>query len=158
VKNNILILLGVLALIAAGGSAAYVLTRGFRNNNPGNLEYGTPWQGVIGHDEQGYAIFGPWRQLTAIQAGIRAMGKDLLAKMARGLNTVRAIVAVYAPVSENPTEQYTYSVASEMNVGKDDPLGPENLYDLVSAMIYFENGQHASTVDLITGVNAALTT
>jgi hypothetical protein len=144
--------LAVLAIIAAGGGVAYVLTRGFRNNNPGNLMFGTPWVGVTGHDDGGYATF------DTLTNGIRAMGKDLLAKMGRGLNTVRAIVTVYAPPSENPTDNYVNSVASEMGVGPDDTLTVGNLYDLVSAMIYFENGQHASSADLAAGVNAALTT
>lgn len=155
-KNDGLLWLAIFAIIAAGGGVAYVLTRGFRNNNPGNLMYGTPWVGVVGKDAQGYAIFGPWGTLTALQAGIRAMGVDLLTKIGRGLNTVTGIVSVYAPPSENPTDSYINSVASEMGVGPDDPLTRDNLYDLVSAMIYFENGQHASAADLNAGVSAAL--
>lgn len=152
-KNDGLLILGVLALLAAGGGVAYVLTRGFRNNNPGNLrDVGIAWVGLTGHDNQGYATF------DTLRNGIRAMGKDLLSKMGRGLNTVRGIVNVYAPPSENPTESYVNSVASEMGVGPDDPLSADNLYDLVNAMIYFENGQHASSYDLVAGVNAALNT
>lgn len=152
-RNDGLFWLAVLAIIAAGGGVAYVLTRGFRNNNPGNLmDAGIAWVGLTGHDEQGYATF------DTLTHGIRAMGKDLLTKMGRGLNTVRAIVTVYAPPSENPTDSYVNSVASEMGVGPDDTLTAGNLYDLVSAMIYFENGQHASAADLSAGVNAALTT
>jgi hypothetical protein len=146
-------LLVIGALVTAGGGAVYLMTRGFRNNNPGNLlDAGIAWVGLTGRDDAGYAIF------DSLTHGIRAMTKDLLTKMGRGLNTVRAIVTVYAPPSENPTEDYIASVSSEMGVGPDDPLTVGNIYDLVSAMIYFENGQHANAADLSAGVNAALTT
>jgi hypothetical protein len=152
-KKDTLFLLGAFALIAASGGAAYVLTRGFRNNNPGNLmDAGIAWVGLVGHDDAGYAVF------DTVRNGIRAMAKDLLTKMGRGLNTVRAIVTVYAPPPDNPTENYVNSVASEMGVGPDDTLTVGNLADLVSAMIYFENGQHAHSADLVAGVNAALNT
>jgi hypothetical protein len=147
-------LIAIGALIVTGGAGVvYLMTRGFRNNNPGNLmDVGIAWNGLTGHDDAGYATF------DTLQNGIRAMGKDLLSKMGRGLNTVATIVAVYAPPSDNPTADYIATVSSEMGVDPDTPLTAANLYDLVSAMIYFENGQHASAADLAAGVNAALYT
>lgn len=148
-KRETLLLLIVLAIIATGGGVAYVMTRGFRNNNPGNLTYGTPWNGVVGND-------GPYAVFDTLQNGIRALGKDLLAKMGRGLTTIRSIVTVYAPPSDNPTESYIGSVSARMDMDPDATLTVGDLANLADAIIYFENGHSTSAAVLQSGINAAL--
>ena len=136
-KKENLILFGILALIIAGlgGGVALMHTRGFRNNNPGNLKAGPAWRGVVGVDRAGFAIF------DTMENGVRALGKDLTAKMGRGLDTVREIINVYAPPSENPTSSYVAKVSEWLGVSPDAPLTSRDLPDLISAIIRFENGK-----------------
>lgn len=84
--------------------------RGVRNRSPGNIRAGVGFKGEIGADADGYARF------DTDHNGIRAIGVDLLTKYRRGLVSVRAIVSVYAPSSENDTEAYIRAVCNETGV------------------------------------------
>lgn len=117
-------------------------TRGERNANPGNLRYSPeiPWQGLAEppHDDGGYCIF-----RTSIM-GIRAIAKDLLSKWHRGLRTVRQIIDVYAPPSENDTSAYISDVCERLGVGPDDDIDLSDnaaLCKFVRAIIQHENGR-----------------
>ena len=115
-------------------------TRGFRNNNPGNIEYNPAnnWVGQTGSDGR-YAIF------SKMRFGIRAIGKLLDTYHNRhGLNTIRGIVSRWAPHNENDTAAYIESVAQYTGFGVDDPLYFGSADDkalLVNAIIRHENGQ-----------------
>ena len=136
--TKMLLLLG-LAALAVTGVGVYVATRGFRNNNPGNLRnFGIPYVGFIGEDADGYSIF------DTLENGIRAMGKDLLAKIGRGLNTVEKIITVYAPAADNnPTEGYIAKVSEWTGFKPNQVLTPNEMPALAAAMIRFENGTAA---------------
>jgi hypothetical protein len=125
-------------------------TRGFRNNNPGNLKFGTPWKGVTGQDAKGFAVF------DTMENGVRALGKDLTAKMNRGVNTVREILYIYAPPSDNnPTPTYVAKVAEWMGVSPDDVLYPErDLPGLIDGIIRFENGKRLDARTINAGIVA----
>jgi hypothetical protein len=124
-------------------------TRGFRNNNPGNLKAGTPWVGVVGVDPKGFAIF------DTMENGVRALGKDLTAKMGRGLDTIREILYVYAPPSDNnPTASYVSKVAEWVGIGPDEALIPSDLPRLIDAIIRFENGKRLDSRTITAGVRA----
>lgn len=127
-------------------------SRGFRNNNPGNLKAGIPWLGVTGVDPKGFAIF------ETMEYGVRALAKDLQAKMARGLDTIREILYVYAPPSENPTENYVARVSEWMGVSPDAKLSQVDLLSLTDAIIRFENGRRIPFDVLARGVSMALPT
>lgn len=135
-KRETVIVIGILLVAAlAGGGVVAMNTRGFRNKNPGNLRGPTPWQGRVGTDPQGFAIF------STMEYGVRALRVDLTAKLNRGLDTVRKIVTVFAPPSDNnPTETYITKVSEWMGVHPDQPLGPGNLPGLVDGIIRFEQG------------------
>lgn len=109
-------------------------TRGIRNKNPGNLRGNIPWRGRIGSDPDGFAIF------ETMELGVRALRVDLTAKLARGLNTVRKIVTVFAPPNENPTDNYIAKVSEWMGVTPDQPLTAADLPGLVNGIIRFEQG------------------
>lgn len=150
-KNRELFLTVIIGLLVAGG-IYMVETRGFRNNNPGNLRFGVKWLGVIGQDSEGYAIF------DHLENGIRAMGVDLLTKMARGVNTIASIISVYAPSGDNnPTNTYIASVAEWTGLDPNQTLTRDDLANVVNAMIRFENGHTAPTSTLNEGINRALT-
>lgn len=132
-------------------------TRGERNNNPGNIRFNSSftWQGQAGKDSGGYLIF------DTVENGIRAIGKDLLTKFSRGLNTVRKIISVYAPSFENDTESYIRAVSSAMGVDDSETF---NLYSasqlrtFVVAIIRHENGRvNFSTAQIDAGIERALT-
>ena len=136
--------MGAAVALASGG-----FTRGFRNNNPGNLKAGTPWKGVIAVDPKGFAIF------DTMENGVRALGKDLSAKMARGVDTVRKILYIYAPPSDNnPTASYVDRVADWMQVDPDQPLSLAHLPNLVAGIIRFENGKPLAANVIAAGLRA----
>lgn len=149
-SRNTLLYIGLAILAAAvlGGGIMYANTRGFRNNNPGNLKYGTPWKGVIGQDPEGYAIF------DTMVNGVRALGKDLQAKINRGLNTIDSIMRVYAPASENPTENYIAKVEDWTGIGRFERLSVADLPIVMPAIIRFENGHAIDEPTLQAGILA----
>lgn len=83
-----------------------LVTRGMRNNNPGNLRAGF---GQVGTDSGGYAVF-PSRE-----AGYNAAARQLVGYHNAGLDTINAIVSKWAPASENNTQAYVSSVVQSMN-------------------------------------------
>ena len=102
---------GVLDTIRnAGARLVNALTsRGYRNNNPGNLRYiaKNPWQGQIGNDN-GYGIY------DTPQNGTRALGHQLRAYGDRGLNTVKLIISTWAPSSDNDTIAYIGDMSTQL--------------------------------------------
>lgn len=111
---------------------------GIRNNNPGNLRYLTgahAWDGQIGN-AGGYGVY------RSPDRGVRALGQQLQVYERRGLRTVRAIVGVWAPPSENNTAAYIADVARKLGVQPDDPISVTNrLPELAAAIIQHENGE-----------------
>lgn len=91
-------------------------SRAFRNNNPGNLRYaGQP--GATGRDSSGFAIFPDY------PTGWDALLRDLRAKLGRNPSlTIRSLLNVYAPPSENDTGAYINAVADELGMSADAPL------------------------------------
>lgn len=145
-------------LLSAGTAPAGLESepRGVRNNNPGNIrQSSTAWQGEVQGNDPSYATF------ATPEAGIRAMGKNLLAYQDNhGLNTVGGIISRWAPATENDTAAYTVTVAKALGVKPDDKLDlhdPAVMSKMVGAMIQVENGKQPYTdAQIATGVNAAL--
>jgi hypothetical protein len=159
--------IGALLLLASQNSDAMIneaetmtsgKTRGERNNNPGNIRgnQAYTWQGQIGIDTGGYVIF------DSAENGIRAIGKDLLTKFSRGINTVQAIISLWAPTSENNTASYIRAVASQIGVDSNEELNMtdfQTLESFIQAIIQHENGRVLySLAQLNNGVTLALNT
>lgn len=117
------------------------LTRGERNNNPGNIEKGSPWLGLSPDQSQDnrFAVF------EEPIYGIRALAKLLLNyQRIHGLQTVEQIINRYAPPTENVTQSYVQSVANRLGVSPRERLNlsdPNTLMAVVSAIIRHENGR-----------------
>jgi len=114
------------------------MTRGLRNNNPGNIrKSGDAWRGLSA--EQPDTDFFTF---TAPEYGIRALAKILLTyESDYGLNTVRGIINRWAPPVENDTGSYVKSVASSMGVDPDRAINIGlYLVLLVPAIVKHENG------------------
>ena len=120
--------------------------RGIRNNNPGNIEKGAPWQGLARleqmtpeqRDEPRFAVF------TSPKWGIRALARLLMTYQARhGLDTVAAMIGRFAPPSENDTQAYVRAVARHMGLGEREPFDiseHRHAQAMVEAIIQHENG------------------
>ncbi|MEO8238479.1 MAG: hypothetical protein ABI576_10250 [Flavobacterium sp.] len=117
------------------------LTRGIRNNNPGNLKnFGIAWQGKIPlpqNTDQNKTF----DQFTDVKYGIRAMLIDLLGDIGKGKNTLRKLISEYAPNSENNTDVYISTVAKSMGVGADVVIKEVDftfMFNLAKAIIKHE--------------------
>lgn len=115
------------------------IIRGIRNNNPGNIRLGQPWQGL--RDTQ---TDGAFAQFVSMEYGIRAIAKVLFTYAEKyGLRSVAGIISRWAPTNENDTAGYINFVSGQMNV---DPLAtinvrdPETLFKLIRAIVRQENG------------------
>jgi len=131
------------------------MTRGIRNNNPGNIRHNSTfeWSGEVGLDAQGFCIF------DAPINGIRALARDLRNKINRGLDTVEKILMVYAPPSENNTDAYIRAVCQDTGFKPDQELHADQstLERLCRAIIMHENGEQPYSGGLITeAVEAAI--
>ena len=90
--------------------------RGERNNNPGNLRHGEPWQGLsVQQTDPSFC------QFVSTEYGIRAIYVLMRTYEKKyGLCSIREIINRYAPPKENNTEGYIQRVAKELNVSTED--------------------------------------
>ena len=125
---------------------------GIRNNNPGNLRPGHDWQGMLG-ENKGFVVF------ETIIYGLRALAMDLINKNLRGLDTVRKVISVYAPTSENNTDAYIKSVCNFIGRKPDESikLTRTMLIYFVQAIVAHENGPDiASDLISVDNIQSAL--
>lgn len=126
---------------------AMSVTRGIRNNNPGNIERNpaNAWQGRMPADRMTAAQKAEPRFEVFASAswGIRALAILLINYFDRyGCNTVFAIINRWAPAIENDTSAYVAAVAQAVRV---DPHAALNLHDyavlcpLLQGIIAHEN-------------------
>lgn len=127
---------------SSGGAAPRAATtRGARNNNPGNIEYGAFARkyGATGSDGR-FAIF------PDMASGARAMAALLGSYQQRGVDTIDEIVERWAPSFENNTSAYKQFLAKRMGVGLGDKLTSRDIPALVSGI-----GLYESRVDPLSG-------
>lgn len=93
--------------------------RGIRNNNPGNIEWGSPWQGLVAHDQRSDPRFA---QFVDPVWGIRALTRVLItyqdkrrAKDGSPIDTVAEFIERWAPAFENNTQAYTGEVCKAVS-------------------------------------------
>ena len=125
-------------------------TRGFLNNNPGNMDRGSqPWNGEIrdvaqctNDIQRGELTHGRFCVFESPVLGIRAMAKNLLAYHDRlGCRTVRDYINRWAPPNENNTEAYVSNVAGRIGVSPDEPVdikNPEVMAAIIDGIIRVE--------------------
>lgn len=124
------------------------ISRGLRNNNPGNIRHGaTTWQGQSRQQTDPDFV-----QFTDSTWGIRAINKILDSYAKRGLFSVRQIISVWAPPSENDTEAYIRSVAA--HAGVDPDAKTVDRAKLVAAIINHENGSQPYPIAQIQSATA----
>ncbi len=142
-------------------------TRGYRNKNPGNIDYNerNKWQGQVGKEP---GPGGRFAVFSSHEYGIRAIAMLLATYQDRyGLRTVRAVITKWAPDVENDTDSYIAAVARRIGVGPDEELDLHtyaHLRPLVEAIIRHELGgvpYSAATIDdglRLAGVPKPITT
>ena len=117
--------------------------RGVRGNNPGNIRWGQPWQGLVPEAQRTDKDF---CQFIAPAWGIRALCRTLITYQDNyGLNTVQGIIERWAPPGDNNnTPAYIEAVASDMGIGSQVQLNTHSYADLLplaKGIIHHENGE-----------------
>lgn len=124
--------------------------RGIRNNNPGNIEWGSPWQGLRPEGERTDSRFAQFKDPVF---GIRALACVLItyqdkrkAKDGSRIDSVAEIIQRWAPSFENDTDAYARSVAALLDgIGPEDEVINVHNYDhlrpIVEGIIRHENGR-----------------
>lgn len=125
-------------------------TRGYLNNNPGNMDRSEPpWNGEIRNVEEcqndvqrAELTHGRFCVFKTAVYGIRAMTKNLLAYHDRlGCRSVQDYINRWAPPNENNTDAYVASVARRLGVTPTDEVNirnPEVMALLIDAIIRVE--------------------
>ena len=116
-------------------------SRGYRNNNPGNIRRSRDkWVGLrpVQEDPEFF-------QFRSMEYGYRAMLTVLRNYRKKyGDRTVCDMIRRWAPVTENDTAAYVRTVCSRLQIPKDfsiDVDDKDSMCALVGAMSYVENGR-----------------
>ena len=124
------------------------MSRGLRNNNPGNIRLGSfRYKG-----EKAESSDTAFRQFESIEWGYRAMFV-LLHTYAKkwGCRTLRQMINRYAPPIENHTENYIRRVAHTSHLSPDEEIlttDATTMVAVVMAMSEVENGVVANVADV----------
>ena len=126
------------------------MTRGLRNNNPGNIRISkTIYLGEV-QPSQDKAF----KQFTKMEWGYRAMFVLLFTYHKNGYQTIRKMINRYAPPIDNNTENYVRLVAEWSGILPDKillPTDPTQMIPVVYAMSRGENGTPAIEADVRAG-------
>lgn len=119
--------------------------RGVRNNNPLNLKKGCNWKG-----ERPNQSDPDFEEFQTMQLGIRAAFK-LMRNHITGfkgtrpkMNTLKKLIAVWAPPTENSTTRYVDYVSAQVGLSPSDIIDPDNramMCKIARAMAHVECGQ-----------------
>lgn len=140
-------------------------TLGVRLNNPGNIEWGSPWEGLVPRAQSRYATTGTAQQKRFCEfkdaaSGLRAIARTILTYADKrvgadgsAIDTVREVIARWAPASENDVDAYANHVAQVVGVGPDSKVDLKDytvMRALVVGIVAHENAGYAypaATVD-----------
>ncbi len=127
------------------------MSRGLRNNNPGNIRLGSfRYKG-----EKTESSDSAFRQFEGIEWGYRAMFV-LLHTYAKkhGCRTLRQMINRYAPPIENHTDNYIRRVAHNTHLSPDEAISTTDaatMTAIVAAMSEVENGVKANMAEIWRG-------
>jgi hypothetical protein len=99
--------------------------RAVRNNNPGNIEKGDPWQGLMREADMSDAQKAEMRfcVFAAPKWGLRALARTLIKYFDKyKKNTIRNIIRRWAPPKENDTNAYIAHVCRLTGFEADEVL------------------------------------
>lgn len=127
------------------------MSRGLRNNNPGNIRRSrVRYQGEVRPSRDA-----DFKEFETMAYGYRAMFVLLDTYSSRyGLHTIRSMLNRYAPPEENLTESYIRFVSDYSGVMPDEPIDTRcqgDMIPIVAAMSRIENGISANLADVEEG-------
>ena len=118
--------------------------RGIRNNNPLNIRKGSSWKG-----ERPVQTDPAFEEFISMEYGIRA-GLRLMRNHINGfkstrpkMNTLKKLISVWAPPTENATSNYVEFVASHVGLSSTAILDPNDrvqMCNIARAMAFVECG------------------
>lgn len=128
-----------------------MISRGLRNNNPGNIRRSkTHYKGEVRPSRDS-----EFKEFSSVAYGYRAMFTLLHSYSRRyGLNTIGLMLHRYAPPTENLTDGYIRFVAGRTGIAADsvvDTLNESDMIAIVAAMSEMENGIPAILSDVEQG-------
>ncbi len=126
------------------------MSRGLRNNNPGNIRHSAVrFKGETTSADKSFKTF------SSSAWGYRAMFVVLHTyRMRHGLDTIRKMIGRWAPPCENDTDAYIDAVAKWSTVDADSPVTSTNrdvMMPIAAAMSRMENGKTAVMADVEAG-------
>ena len=127
------------------------MSRGLRNNNPGNIRLGS----VRYKGETATSSDSAFRQFESMEWGYRAMFVLLHTyALKHNCHTLRSMINRYAPPIENHTENYIRRVAYATHLSPDEAISTTDkgvMTALVAAMSEVENGVKADMATIWRG-------
>lgn len=128
------------------------MSRGLRNNNPGNIRQNS--DNFLGEIKP--SSDPAFKQFESIEYGYRAIFVTLNTYQKRyGLSTIRAMISRWAPPKDNnDTEAYIRAVSSESGVPENSRITSTNkdvMIPIVAAMSRVENGVAANIAEVQRG-------
>lgn len=136
---------------------------GVRLNNPGNLLWGSPWEGLVPREQSRYYKTGTAQQQRFCQfkdaaSGIRAIARTLITyadkRVAAGgaIDTVREVIHRWAPPNENDTGAYARAVARHLGLEPGEVIDVKDygtMKGLIVGIIAHENARLRLPPDVI---------
>lgn len=119
---------------------------GVRLNNPGNLEWGSPWEGLVPREKSRYYATGSRQQQRFCEfkeaaSGVRAIARTLItyydkrkAMDGSRIDTAQEVIDRWAPAFENDNKAYARHVASLMAVDPDAMINIKD-YDTMKGLV-----------------------
>ena len=127
------------------------MSRGLRNCNPGNIRHSS----VDFEGEVSPAKDAEFKEFCTMAYGYRAVFVVLDTYSRRyNLDTIRAMIARYAPPEENFTEAYIRFITRRTGIAPEEPIDTRSARDMipiVAAMSEIENGVAAVMADVEDG-------
>lgn len=155
-KETILIIAGILLfLLLLKKPIKKIMTRGYKNNNFGNIRLTfdksgkkTFWEGEIEGNDKDFKTF------KTPAYGYRAIFILLDSYIKKGFNTIEKIISRYAPSSENNTNSYISTVEKKTGIKKSYELSDsKDILLIVKAISFVENGIIPDENDIKNGYN-----
>lgn len=114
------------------------MSRGYRNNNPGNIRKSpTEYMGEVPSKD------GSFKAFSSMAWGYRAIFVLLDSYQRKGFRTIKEMINRYAPPCENNTRGYVAFVAKGSGVGADVQVTSTNrdvMLPIVATISHMENG------------------
>lgn len=128
------------------------MSRGLRNNNPGNIRQNS--DNFLGEIKP--STDPAFKQFESIEYGYRAIFVTLNTYQKKyGLSTIRAMISRWAPPKDNnDTEAYIRAVSSESGVPENSRITSTNkdvMIPIVAAISRVENGVAANITEVQRG-------